>query len=208
MSSLEIAELVGSRHDHVRNSIERLVKKGIIQSPSMRNFKNINNVDVICYAITKRDSYVVVAQLSPEFTGRLVDRWQELENKEQQRLQSSQSRSELRGDYRPMTDALVQSLDGKEIHPYHFSNEADMLNRITLGYTASGFREFHDIDKKASIRDYFTELQKKCMISLQRANTVYLEDSLNFEERKAKLKALFDRRYRLPLIEEVHLLNA
>lgn len=28
----------------------------------------------------KRDSYVVVAQLSPEFTADLVDRWQELEN--------------------------------------------------------------------------------------------------------------------------------
>ena len=27
----------------------------------------------------KRDSIVVVAQLSPEFTARLVDRWQELE---------------------------------------------------------------------------------------------------------------------------------
>jgi phage regulator Rha-like protein len=35
------------------------------------------------YELTKRDSYVVVAQLSPEFTARLVDRWQELENKNQ-----------------------------------------------------------------------------------------------------------------------------
>jgi len=31
------------------------------------------------YLVSKRDSYVVVAQLSPEFTARLVDRWQELE---------------------------------------------------------------------------------------------------------------------------------
>lgn len=31
------------------------------------------------YLVGKRDSYVVVAQLSPEFTARLVDRWQELE---------------------------------------------------------------------------------------------------------------------------------
>ena len=29
----------------------------------------------------KRDSIVVVAQLSPEFTARLVDRWQELANR-------------------------------------------------------------------------------------------------------------------------------
>ena len=31
------------------------------------------------YRLEKRDSFVVVAQLSPEFTARLVDRWQELE---------------------------------------------------------------------------------------------------------------------------------
>jgi anti-repressor protein len=34
---------------------------------------------VSVYQLVKRDSYVVVAQLSPEFTARLVDRWQELE---------------------------------------------------------------------------------------------------------------------------------
>jgi hypothetical protein len=31
------------------------------------------------YMVGKRDSYTVVAQLSPEFTARLVDCWQELE---------------------------------------------------------------------------------------------------------------------------------
>jgi hypothetical protein len=31
------------------------------------------------YRFGKRDSYVIVAQLSPDFTARLVDRWQELE---------------------------------------------------------------------------------------------------------------------------------
>jgi hypothetical protein len=32
------------------------------------------------YEVNKRDSYVIVAQLCPEFTARLVDRWQELES--------------------------------------------------------------------------------------------------------------------------------
>ena len=32
------------------------------------------------YWLPKRDTYVVVAQLSPEFTARIVDRWQELED--------------------------------------------------------------------------------------------------------------------------------
>ena len=79
MTSREIAELVESRHDKVKQSIERLVERGVIQSPPLGNFKNINNVCGKEYLICKRDSYVIVAQLSPEFTAKLVDRWQELE---------------------------------------------------------------------------------------------------------------------------------
>ncbi len=83
MTSREIAELVESRHNDVKRSIERLIEKGIIRSTPMANFKNSNNVEGSEYVFTgeqgKRDSIIVVAQLSPKFTARLVDRWQELE---------------------------------------------------------------------------------------------------------------------------------
>lgn len=80
MSSREIADLVDSRHDDVKRSIERLAGKGVIQLPPMADVKNHKGQTVSEYRIGKRDSYVIVAQLSPEFTARLVDRWQELES--------------------------------------------------------------------------------------------------------------------------------
>ncbi|HAT7505734.1 TPA: phage antirepressor KilAC domain-containing protein [Citrobacter freundii] len=79
MSSSDIAELVESRHDHVKRSIERLAERGVIELPPLGEVKNHLNQSVSVYLIGKRDSYIVVAQLSPEFTARLVDRWQELE---------------------------------------------------------------------------------------------------------------------------------
>lgn len=87
MTSREIAELVQSRHDNVRVTIERLAEKGVIQLPAMQEVKqnqslspnNKTRVYVFSGEKGKRDSIVVVAQLSPEFTARLVDRWQELE---------------------------------------------------------------------------------------------------------------------------------
>ena len=83
MSSREIADLVDSRHDSVKRTIERLVAQGVIESPPLVDFKNINNVAGQEYVFSgeqgKRSSIIVVAQLSPEFTARLVDRWQELE---------------------------------------------------------------------------------------------------------------------------------
>ncbi|MBG5918986.1 phage antirepressor KilAC domain-containing protein [Providencia stuartii] len=80
MSSIEISELVESRHDKVKQSIERLAARGAIQLPPMGEVRNHQNQVVQVYQLNKRDSYVVVAQLSPMFTARLVDRWQELEN--------------------------------------------------------------------------------------------------------------------------------
>jgi len=79
MTSREIADLVESRHDSVKRSIERLAETGAIQLPPLVDVKNEQGQTVAEYHIGKRDTYVIVAQLSPQFTARLVDRWQELE---------------------------------------------------------------------------------------------------------------------------------
>lgn len=79
MGSHEIAELVEKRHDNVKRTIETLANKGVIQLPQIEEVRNHLGQTVSVYLVGKRDSYVIVAQLSPEFTARLVDRWQELE---------------------------------------------------------------------------------------------------------------------------------
>jgi phage regulator Rha-like protein len=79
MSSREIADLVDSRHDKVKQSIQRLADRGVIDLPPLGEYLDSLGRKATEYRIGKRDSYVIVAQLSPEFTARLVDRWQELE---------------------------------------------------------------------------------------------------------------------------------
>jgi phage regulator Rha-like protein len=83
MSSREIAELVESRHDNVKRTVETLAHKGVITFPQTEetSFKGADGrgQTVAVYNLDKRSSLIVVAQLSPEFTARIVDRWQELE---------------------------------------------------------------------------------------------------------------------------------
>jgi phage regulator Rha-like protein len=81
MSSREIADLVNSRHDKVKQSIERLAERGVIGLPPLGEVSNdgAGPKTISVYNLCKRDSLVVVAQLCPEFTARVVDRWQELE---------------------------------------------------------------------------------------------------------------------------------
>lgn len=85
MTSKEIAELVGAREDNVKRTIERLTNSGVIsQPPTEDGIKSANGVIPKHYVFSgekgKRDSIIVVAQLYPEFTARLVDRWKELED--------------------------------------------------------------------------------------------------------------------------------
>lgn len=82
MSSQEIADLVGKRHDNVKRTIESLATSRVIELPQIEEIPTATkpvSVYVFSGAKGKRDSLVVVAQLSPEFTGALVDRWQKLE---------------------------------------------------------------------------------------------------------------------------------
>lgn len=86
MTSREIAELTEKRHDNVKRTIEGLSEQGIISRPQIEDgIKAANGVVEKHYRFSgeqgKRDSIIVVAQLSPEFTARLVDRWKELETR-------------------------------------------------------------------------------------------------------------------------------
>ena len=83
MSSREIAQITESRHSDVCVSIDRLMKKGVIGGYQAMPYTHPQNGQIYYeYHINKRDTYVIVAQLSPAFTARLVDRWQELENQQ------------------------------------------------------------------------------------------------------------------------------
>ena len=84
MSSREIAQVVESRHDNVKRTMETLRDRGLIAFTQSEEKTSGRPASV--FWVGKRDSYVVVAQLSPEFTARLVDRWQELESKQTQTL--------------------------------------------------------------------------------------------------------------------------
>ncbi|HAM7821492.1 TPA: DNA-binding protein, partial [Escherichia coli] len=74
MTSIEIAELVGKRHDNVKRTIETLAKNGVIRLPQIEDCGRINGLGLnqsFCVYVFegeqgKRDSIVVVAQLSPE----------------------------------------------------------------------------------------------------------------------------------------------
>lgn len=121
-------------------------------------------------------------------------------------LEQKEERSKLSVEYKPMTKAIQDFHE--DPRPYHYSNEADMINRIVLGCSAAKFKKSNDIGQNESVRDYMTQLQMEAVVSLQRANTFMLEMCEPYEDRKEKLNKLFNFKHSSKLIDEVHLINA
>ena len=83
MGSREITKLVNSRHSDVCKSIETLISKGVIGGYQPIPYTHPQNGQIYYeYFLNKRDTYILVAQFSPEFTAAVIDRWQELENQQ------------------------------------------------------------------------------------------------------------------------------
>ncbi len=81
MSSREIAELTGKEHKNVCRVIRDLISDRILDAQLEPLKFEYRGQWFDYYELSKRDSFVVVARLSPEFTAHIVDRWQELEQK-------------------------------------------------------------------------------------------------------------------------------
>ncbi|EOM4402974.1 Rha family transcriptional regulator [Escherichia coli] len=154
MTSLEIAELVGSQHKDVKRSIERLMDKGIIRSAPMANFEIINNLglkrNVGAYIFEgeqgKRDSIIVVAQLCPEFTARLVDRWREL--KEQIR----KPMSEIEMVAAMALEAVRQQKRITQVEE-KVSHVAETVEQIKKGTIREGYAGYRQLKAKTGLSD-------------------------------------------------------
>ena len=81
MSSLEIAELTGKRHNHVLRDIENVLDEvGIGASKFGSSYLSSQNKQLPCYNLPRRECDLVVSGYVAKYRLAIIDRWQELEN--------------------------------------------------------------------------------------------------------------------------------
>jgi phage antirepressor YoqD-like protein len=80
MSTLEIAELTGKRHDHVLRDADLMLADLGETAPKFGAFyKGENGKEARCLNLPKRECLILVSGYSVELRARIIDRWMELE---------------------------------------------------------------------------------------------------------------------------------
>lgn len=194
MNSLEIAELTGSDHKDIKRSIYRLIKKGIIQNSPMAKVENkqslspnrFSDVYVFEGEQGKRDSIIVVAQNCPEFTARLVDRWQELENAVRQNAVPNYGNTQI-GNVLAFAETAGRMLNMSN------SGKLGMLQKIEKEYNIPPILPHYAIDAPVDAVDGSSRVTKSLTALLEENNVgMTAREVYPILERKG----IVDRKYR------------
>ena len=189
-NSLIVAQMFEKRHADVIRAIENITdpNSGASEGFTQRNFalskyKDSTGRTLPCYHMT-RDGFTLLAmgftgKKSMQFKEAYIKRFNEMEK-------FIATIVTTRRDYPILTDAIKMAYDDPK--PYHFSNEADMLNKLITGYSAKDFRAKCGIEKGKSIRPHLTQEQIKLMELLQKVDTGLLISVPDFQQRKRHLE--------------------
>lgn len=216
VSSRRVAEVFNKRHDNVLRDIENIIEKAKddFTSPNfgvsdygkftalnfeVSEYKDGSGKKNKEFLLTK-DGFMLVVM---GFTGKKAMKIKVAYiNQFNQMEELIKSRYFSRIDYKPMMLALQESREvmGKNTSYFHYSNEANMLNRIVLGYTAKDYCEENNIDRD-KLRDNLPKWQLEALHKLEALNTDLIHMGLEYRERKEMLKRKYEYMFnRLKLV--------
>ena len=197
VSSRDVADVFEKRHSDVLraidNTLEDLEDIFAERNFALSDYKDGSGKKNREYLLT-RDGFTLITM---GFTGKKAMEFKVEYIKQFNRMEELiKNRYFTRIEYKPMTEAIKEfrQAQGKTPKWYHFSNEANMLNRIVLGDTSKKYCKKKDIPQD-ELRDHLPDWQVRALKKLQRLNTDLLHSELDYDSRKEIIQKRFNKMY-------------
>lgn len=188
MTSLEVAELTGMRHDHLLRDIRKmeigwieaqinpiLVASAQVSDNQCKPNFGFTSRDIIqpnggtrkeVYAVLDRLQWLYVAtKFNDVARAKLVLRWEQLEKEQRQAYIDREVGKIVR---RSFTDVLKDSGENERMHGFAYSTYTNKIYKSLFGMNAKQIREYLKIDAKANIREHISEIAIKRISALEK----------------------------------------
>lgn len=134
MSSVEIAKLTEKRHSDVLHDIRRiLAEAGIGERGLASSYLSEQNKELPCFNLPRRECDLVMSGYSVKYRLAIIDRWQELEEKQADPMKALNDPAVMRGLLLGYTERVL-SLESEVVE---LKPKAEALERIAISSDGS-----------------------------------------------------------------------
>ena len=189
------------RHD---DYLTRVVDECDFNCESFAVKNTRGNKELQAYQLDK-DHMLLIGMRESKAIRKQVLKWlHELSNRVTQLEQEKINRQSASLNYLEQNKVLQETRknEGKDTMPYHYSNEANLINNIVLGCTAKAYRIDNGFDKTVNLRDTLSIVELESVASLESTNKELIKIGMSYSDRKDALLKVFKRDLANKLIEE------
>lgn len=183
MSSLEIAELTGKRHDAILRDIRNLLKQGVSAHNFVEtSYRDKSNRQSPCFELTKKGCLILASGYDAVLREKIIDRWEQLEL-EKRKPQTPQT-------YLEALKALVSSEEEKQ----RLAQEKQQLEAEIEQQQAAPKVNYYDTHLQSVNTLTTTQVAKEIGMNAEKLNSKLKELGIQYKQSDQwLLKAPYDR---------------
>lgn len=188
VSSLDVAETFGKRHDDVLKSIRNLEcsEEFRLRNFAESSYMNSQNKKQPMYYIT-RDGFTLLAmgytgEKAMKFKEAYIKQFNAMERMLQGKLIEREKGIAVR---QSLTKALQQSTENERMHGHAYSTYTNCIYKVLFGKNANQLREYYGIFKKENLRDCFTAEELRAVEAMERMVSGLVDCGWGYDRIKA-----------------------